>query len=280
MFSPFGFMGTQAGGGGDADATAYINEVISQGGSLSSGEQTAIQTLYTDLKSNSLYSEMVFMYPLMGGTPDSHKVEGLAPNDANTLLTWYGGISQSLAHTSAGVDKTIANSYGYGANNIIIQDMGSWDINNACLGGYVSTAITNDLGFLISSTTSAGGETRFQLNTPYDNNLVYGGIGEPNFSPYNNGSPPIGRWVISRTSQFLIRLFKNGTQVSENTSDNNLGYMPPGANLSLFSSNGYINAINSWDGVCGFMWGAVGLDNTQVSTLDGILATYLTSIGR
>jgi hypothetical protein len=99
---------------GDADATAYINEVISQGGSLSAGDETAIQTLYTDLKSNSLYSEMVFMYPLMGGTPDSHKVEGLAPNDANTLLTWYGGISQSLAHTSAGVDKTVANSYGYG----------------------------------------------------------------------------------------------------------------------------------------------------------------------
>lgn len=278
MFSPFGFMKTQAGGGGgDADATAYINKVISQGGSLSAGDETAIQTLYTDLKSNSLYSEMIFMYPLMGGTPDSHKVEGLAPNDANTLLTWYGGISQSLAHTSMGVDKTIANSFGYGVNNITIDTL--WgNVDDVCIGGYVSTAITNDEGFLISSRGDFSPTTRLQLNIPYDGNIIYSAVGDADFALYNNGALAVGTWIASRTSSTLIRLYKNGSQVAQNTSSN--GGSLNNTNLSLFSSDGSITSSNSWDGVCGFLFGSLGLDGTQVSTLNGILATYLTAIGR
>jgi hypothetical protein len=72
MFSPFGFMGTQAGGGGDADATAYINAVVTAGGTLSAGDETAIQTLYTDLKTAGVYSKLTRMYPLTGGIQASH----------------------------------------------------------------------------------------------------------------------------------------------------------------------------------------------------------------
>ena len=279
MFSPFGFMGTQAGGGGDADATAYINEVISQGGTLSAGDQTAITTLYTDLKSNSLYTELTFMYPFMGGTPDSHKVEGLAPTDANTLLTWYGGVSQSLAHTSAGVDKTIANSYGYGTPNFAPSGVQA-GIDDMTLGAYVSTAITNDEGFLVGNvlnTVNPG--IANQLNIPFDGHNVYCAIGNRNFALYNNGSAAVGIWIASRTSSTAFSLYKNGSSVvSQATS--NAGASLNTNNYSFLGADGYINSSNSFDGVVGFIFGANGLNGTQVGTLNTILQTYLTAISR
>ena len=279
MFSPFGFMGTQAGGGGDADATAYINEVISQGGTLSAGDQTAITTLYTDLKSNSLYTELTFMYPFMGGTPDSHKVEGLAPTDANTLLTWYGGVSQSLAHTSAGVDKTIANSYGYGTPNFAPSGVQA-GIDDMTLGAYVSTAITNDEGFLVGNvlnTVNAG--IANQLNIPYDGHNVYCAIGNRNFALYNNGSAAVGIWMGSRTSSTAFSLYKDGSSVVSQASSN-AGASLNTNNYSFLGADGYINSSNSFDGVVGFIFGANGLNGTQVGTLNTILQTYLTAISR
>ena len=279
MFSPFGFMGTQAGGGGDADATAYINEVISQGGTLSAGDQTAITTLYTDLKSNSLYTELTFMYPFMGGTPDSHKVEGLAPTDANTLLTWYGGVSQSLAHTSAGVDKTIANSYGYGTPNFAPSDVQA-GIDDMTLGAYVSTAITNDEGFLVGNvlnTVNPG--IANQLNIPFDGHNVYCAIGNRNFALYNNGSAAVGIWIASRTSSTAFSLYKDGSSVVSQAASN-AGASLNTNNYSFLGADGYINSTNSFDGVVGFIFGANGLNGTQVGTLNTILQTYLTAISR
>ena len=282
MFSPFGFMGTQAGGGLDPDATAYIDKVIAQGGSLSAGDETAIQTLYTDLKSNSLYGEMVYMYPFMGGTPDSHKVEGLAPNDANTLLTWVDSISQSLAHTSMGVDKTVANSNGYGFPTTNLDTFHS-DVNDVSIGGYVSTAQTNDLGFLIAHIANQTNETRYQLNSPYDSNIVYVGFGRNNaLATYNNGSAPVGIWIGSRTSDISQVLYKNGSAVNTNTTLNSGAFLPT-TYLELFSmggGSGITPITNGFDGVCGFIFGGNGLTAGQVSTLNGILSTFLTSIGR
>ena len=280
MFTPFAFMATQAGGGGgDAEATAYINEVIAQGGTLSAGDQTAIDTLYTDLKSNSLYTELTFMYPFMGGTPNSHKVEGLAPTDANTLLTWYGGVSQSLAHTSAGVDKTVANSYGYGTPNFSPSGVQA-GIDDMTLGAYVSTAINNDAGFLIGNaagTVNAG--IANQLNIPYDGDNVYSAIGQRNFALYNNGSAAVGIWVASRTSSTAFSLYKNGSSVTSNASSN-AGASLNTNNYSFMSADGSIAASNSFDGVVGFIFGANGLNGTQVGTFNTILQTYLTAIGR
>ena len=267
------------GGGGDTDADAYIAAVTTAGGTLSAGDETAIQTLYTELKSNSLYSELTFMYPFMGGTPNSHKVEGLAPTDANTLLTWYGGVSQSLAHTSAGVDKTVANSYGYGAPNFSPSGVQA-GIDDMTMGAYISTAITNDAGFLISNITDAtNANTRNQLNIPYDGNNVYAGIGKANFANYNNGSSAVGTWVASRTSSTSLSLYKNGSSVASNTSSN-VGASLSTNNYSFLSADGFITSGNSFDGVVGFIFGANGLDGTQVGTFNTILQTYLTAIGR
>ena len=222
------------------------------------------------------------MYPFMGATADSHKVEGLAPTDANKILTWVGDISQSLVHTSAGVDKTVATSDGYGFANTNIDTFHS-DVNDIAFGAYVSTATTGDLGFIISYTGTQGDYNRYQLNTPYDSNIVYCGFGfAGTLTSYDNTVPAVGMWISSRVSTTDIQLYKNGSSVVTNTTNNGSGNLN-GSPLELFSAGGSAGTnpvINGFDGVCGFIFGANGLSGAQVSTLDGILSTDLTAIGR
>ena len=133
MFSPFGFMGTQA--GGDADATAYINAVITAGGSLSVGEETAIDTFYTGLKSDGIYSKLFQMYTFMGSTASSNAINGINPGTNDLLFsgTWQHSISGSYA------TKNNANyadtGYNLLTNATDTQNSFSWGVQNNQPGG-------------------------------------------------------------------------------------------------------------------------------------------------
>ena len=279
MFAPFIWGATNAsgsagGGGSDVDANAYIAEVIAVGGTLSAGDKTAIQELYSNLKTDSLYTKIKYMYPFMGGTADAHSVEGIQPTDVNYTISWKNNISGSSAHTSAGVDCTSNN--GVGVINLSPNDIHS-SVDDITLGGYVSTAVTNDQGFLIGSNII--NTQRYNFLTPFDSNNVYIGLGRDNFAIYDNTVAPVGRWIGSRTSSTDLQLYKNGSSVVTQTTSN------AGATLStdfvvFFNLRFAAPLSNPFNGVCGFIFGADGLNGTEVSTLDGHLSTFLTAIGR
>ena len=259
-------------GAGDADADAYISAVKTAGGTLSAGDETAIQTLYSNLKTDSLYTKIKYMYPFMGGTADAHSVEGIQPTDVNYTISWKNNISGSSAHTSAGVDCTSNN--GVGATSIAPNAIHS-SVDDVTIGAYVSTAITNDQGFLVSAEIS----DRYNLLVPFDGNNVYGGIGLANFAIYDNGSAPAGRWYASRTSSTDLQVYKNGSSVVTNTTSN-AGANLPSVDMCFFNIRPTAPFSNPFNGVCGFIFGADGLNGTEISTLDGHLSTFLTAIGR
>ena len=117
---------------GDPDATAYIDEVKAQGGTLSGAEETAINTFYTTLKTENIYSKLYVMYPFLGGTATSNAVEGIAPGGAYDLTfngSWTHSISGSSSpqapntyadtnfNPSASAD--ILNSFSFGVYTLI-----------------------------------------------------------------------------------------------------------------------------------------------------------------
>lgn len=106
MFSPFSFMGTQAGGGGDVDADAYILAVTTAGGTLSAGDETAIQTFFVGLKTASIYSKIACMYPFMGGVASSNAIDAINPGGAFDL-TFNGG----WTHAAGGANSNGTNAY-------------------------------------------------------------------------------------------------------------------------------------------------------------------------
>ena len=275
FFTPFAFVKQEAATSFDADAQAYINKVIAEGGTLSSPNQTAINNLYVSLKANSLYTELAYMYPFMGGTPASHAVCGINPNTAGYTLTWSAYLTNPASHTSAGINTTGGNGFGdMGVNTVVLHS----SVNSVTLGAYISTATTNDGGFVLAKVTgNFTSPQRYQLNIPFDFNNVYVGVGDAVFAGYNNGSAPVGRWYGSRTSSTSLTLYKNGSSVATNTATNTgaLSATPP----QFFSADSSTNN-NSFTGVCGFIFAGNGFSGAQVSTFDGILSTYLTAIGR
>lgn len=274
MFTPFAFVKSPA-STFDANAQAYIDKVIAEGGTLSSANQTAINNLYVSLKANSLYTELKYMYPFMGGTANSNGICGINPNTAGYTLTWGGYLTGSAGHTSAGINTTGGGGYGsLAVNTATIHS----SVNSVTLGAYISTATTNDEGFVIAKTSdSVNASQRYQMNIPYDSNVVYTGIGLAQFATYDNGAAPTGRWYGSRTSSTSLTLYKNGSSVATNTTTNTgaLSAAPP----QLFSADNS-TTVNLFTGVCGFIFAGNGFSGAQVSTFDGILSTFLTAIGR
>ncbi len=274
MFQPFGFMSTQAGGGGDVDANAYIAAVTTSGGTLSAGDETAIQTLYTDLKAGSLYTKLKLMYPIMGGTPSSHGVEGIDPSDVNKPLTYQGVLTGTANHTAAGM-SVFATEFGIAKNNISPATLLT-TANDSSIGYYLTSAVATGGGFFVGNTqNSSGANTRWQIY--FATNDVYLVIGTTNFALYNNGALPNGRWIGTRRTDSDLELYKNGSSVATNTgtSTNNLSIYP----MSIFGADGSPNS-NQTRGTCGFLFFGLSLTDAEASSLDVIIDDFLTTIGR
>ena len=128
MFSPFGFMGTKAGGGGDADADAYILAVETAGGTPTPAEKGYIQTLFTDLKTAGVYNDMFAFYPVFGGTSATHALNGIRASGSYDL-TFSGG----WVHNNNGMFPNGTNAY---ADTGVIY--GTTQRNNNTYGIYVA----------------------------------------------------------------------------------------------------------------------------------------------
>jgi len=98
----------------DPDAAAYLADVVASGGTTNPTIESAVDTLFTSLKSNGLYSKMVAMYPFVGATAGSHSIN--ATLDKTYDITWYGGMTHGISgSTGDGVN-------GYGDTNFTTSD--------------------------------------------------------------------------------------------------------------------------------------------------------------
>ena len=84
----------------DANAQNFFNAV---GGGLSSSESNAVNTFVVNAKGHSYYTNLVFFYPMVGGTSNTTKYDLVS----HTAGTWNG----TLTYASSGV--TSDGSTGY-----------------------------------------------------------------------------------------------------------------------------------------------------------------------
>ena len=275
-FIPMGFYKTPAGGytPTDTDAIAYISEVETQGGTLSDTDKEAVDDLYIGLKADSIYTKLKVMYPFMGAISQSTAINGISPTDADTTISWALDLTGSANHTTAGITIPSGDE-GYGDIADAPSDLLS-SVNDASIGHYASDVLSGN-GFVVApsaNTTSAG--VRFQMYAESGGNL-YPAIGNASFASYDNGSAPIGRWIISRDSSTSLVLYKNGAEVGTSVESNS------GASLntnSLRFFNASIASANEVRGTYGFLFVGEGLDSTEAVNMDTAISTFLTDIGR
>jgi len=58
----------------DPDAAAYLADVVASGGTTNPTIESAVDTLFTSLKSAGLYSKMIGMYPFVGAAAGCHAI--------------------------------------------------------------------------------------------------------------------------------------------------------------------------------------------------------------
>lgn len=282
MFIPFGFMAGESGyTPTDTDAIAYISEVETQGGTLSDTDKEAIDDLYIGLKADSIYTKLKLMYPFMGGTPDSHTINGISPTDADSTITWQIALTGSANHDSAGITIP-ASTEGAGT----ITDSPSTiltDINDASWGYYYSNAVDAN-GFIIGqSASSVGTGIRFQAyheTNGTTTGVVYSAFGNATFASYNNGATPLGMWIGSRTSSTSVVLYKNGSSVGS-SGESNTGASLNTNSFVFFNADTYgAGTTNEVRGTFGFLFVGEGLNGTQAGNMDSRISTFLTAVGR
>lgn len=198
-------LGFDIGGGApsfDPDAQAFITAASI----TDPTQESAINTLVTDLKGYSIWTKMKAVYPFVGGTASTHKYNLKDPRDLDAAfrLVFSGG----LTHSSTGVVSDGINGY----YTTKFNDSINGSQNNQAIGVYIrynlnGTSATQDFG------TEFASGSLIQIYSKVDNggNQEYGT--RHHDSTYSGvlNSDSRGFYSISRTSSASYLKQKNNT---------------------------------------------------------------------
>ncbi len=224
---------------GDPDASAFIIAA----GITDNTEKSAVTTLTLALKSASLYTKFIAVYPLLGGTANSHKYNLIDPQDTDLAhrLKFSGG----WTHTSNGARGNASNTF---ANTHIIPNALLTSGSNS-VGFYTRSNVSeNKYDFACSTDAGAGlnpfgaiswytfGSVAYDMSGNYNLSAAVGSAGG-----LTHGFGNAGTW----------RLYRNGAQIGSTASSVialpnfalDLGGNNGGGTLSLVSSKEYAFAF-------------------------------------
>ena len=189
-------------GGFDADAQAFFDRVDTAGGTLSTTEQDAVNTLVVQMKADGIWSKMKAIYPMVGAS-----AAACAQNLKSSSFT--GSFSSGWTFASTGVTPNGTSAYmdtGFAPNGNLSQ-------NDAHASLY---SRTNNVG-----TTSVdlgcgytGSNADFYLSAYYS--AAYRAISNINGSGFGQGSSnttSLGLFLSQRTTSTNTNIYQNNNLI-------------------------------------------------------------------
>jgi hypothetical protein len=252
----------------DTDAQAFITAA-----SISDlTQQTAINTLVTDLKTYNIWSKMKAIYPFVGGSASTHKWNLKDPRDLDAAfrLIFNGG----WTHSSTGALPN--GTTGYADTNLIPNtDISS--VNNMHYSACFRNNFTNtNAAFGIYESGTA---VSYALPKNGSGNFI-SVLGLESISNNFANSSTSGNYIVSRNSITSLKTYKNGSLSNTNTSNNGTGRYP----LYSFSFGALRNGVSSWgnyfDGEHVFSSLGDGLSDTESYNLNTAIQTFNTTLNR
>ena len=218
---------TASGGGIDPDAQAFITAASI----TDPTQQSAINTLVTDLKGYNIWSKMKALYPFVGGTSSTHKWNLKDPRDLDAAfrLVFNGG----WTHSSTGATPNGTN--GWADTKLISQSV--LGLNSTHVSVYSRTNVDLLAPSIGNVTGGATGETSMWLR--YQNQLFLRVNNSVLFFPYPTNNDSRGLFIGNRNSSTQINLSIRGTQYSNANTSNNLysnAFQLGGVNPNFFDT--------------------------------------------
>jgi hypothetical protein len=263
---------------GTTEAQAYLSAVVSAGGTgITAPVSAATITMFQSIWSNGLNTNMLAMYPFIGGTAASHKFNGMNPvdTDGGYRLTFAGGWTHSASGATPNGTNGVAETY-------LTPSTASFTLSGGSMGVYCGT--NGPSGAAMGSIGDTGGGSA-------DGWVLYPGLNNPGLQEACffwksdagafNGSTmadTLGLMSISRTGTTNVNMYRRETLLAS----------PAFASNSLTNFTLALGARNTKNGAPAeystyrqqFTYIHRGLTPTQMTTLDSIIQTYQTSLGR
>jgi hypothetical protein len=255
----------------DADAAAYLAAVISAGGTgITPTISAATNTLFTSLKSNNLYNDIDVLYLMLGGVSGSTSLNAKRVNSAFDI-TWnnVGNLTFNYSGVTGG-----GSGYGNTNYNPNIEasptDM-SWGIYHTA--GNMESEI-----YSFGAATTAGGVLVNNHYYQVPNMKLYG---------YNNtalveitGTTAEGSWIGTFNSSNIKTLYKNGGSGVSGAALSTVALANTEYYLFNLNINGGPYPPNFFNGRIQSFFTTNNLTAGQVSTMDSIINTFQTTLGR
>lgn len=253
----------------DPDAQAFVTAANIQ----DQVQATAVNNLCISMKAQGLWTKMKAIYPMVGGTADTHKYNLKNPldTDAAFRLSFLG----TWVHSSTGALPNGSNAYANTFLNPLTSLTSSLGIS------YYSRTNANtgldqiDLGIIASPDF-------FYLSTQYNAsglvNRFFGRCTSSTISVDTANADARGFYYLGKTGNGanLLKSFKNGVLQDTDTgagSNPNLNVFIAAANVSgtpLFYTNRQ----------CAFSTISDGLTDAESTNLYTLVQTFQTSLGR
>ena len=253
----------------DPDAQAFITAA----GITDATQQSAINTLVTDLKGYSIWTKMKAIYPFVGGTSSTHKWNLKDPRDLDAAfrLVFFGGGS----HSSNGYLPNGVNSY---ADTKLTPNI-SLSLNNTSVSYYSRTNNTTGIDdfSVITDETDPNDASRLRLIINLSGSLIvdHYAVGQRiNISNSNS----LGFYQSIRISSTNLKVYKNSSQFASNTTTST-GILPT-YSLYLGAANRNSSAIFFSNRQCAFASIGDGLTDTEAANLYTAVQAYQTTLNR
>ena len=242
----------------DPDAQAFITAAAI----TDPTQQSAINTLVTDLKGYSIWTKFKAIYPIVGGSASSHAVNLKTPGTFN--LTFATG----WTHSSTGM--TPLNAF---ANSSLIPNT-TLTLNSAHISYYSRTNTAE--GVYDMGVTSNGSNDYLVLNARNPSNNFRVLVNDGSIGDFAN-SDSRGLFVANRTGASVKNSFVNGVKKLNDTTT-----------ATARSTNAiYLGAINNAGSAalystkqCAFASIGDGLTDTDAANFYTLVNTYQTALSR
>lgn len=248
----------------DSDAQAFFDRVTAAGGTLTTTEKDAVNTLVLSLKSNSLWTPMVAIYPMVGAS---------AAACAQNL--------KSSSYTATFTSGWTFASTGVTPNGTSFMDTGFastlFNLNNNAFGFYTRTNIIQyqgDMGVLNDGSTN-------QINMGA-NYLSYGAFARNFTSSSGPGTnaDSLGFYINSRITSTQFKMYKNGsslmTVVANSTSALAGVRMAVGGHMNAGNTSVSVGSTKQF----AFAFLSDGLSDSNCSSFYTAVQTFQTSLSR
>ena len=268
---------TPTSSGFDPDAAAYLSDVLTAGGSLDATISGATDTLFKDLKSNGLYTKLDVLYLMLGETSSSTALNAIRTNSSFDI-TWnnvgdltfdYSGVT----NTGSGYGNTnynpsietspTDNSIGYylvggniGGGNGEVFPVGSYD------GTYLHTQYQNSGAQVIGI-------------YGYDTSRVEAARTFTNWS----GSY-IGTYDNTPTKSTYKDASGGDSQIVSGSTTGSAGLPNQPHYVMVLNVNGSPYSGQYYNGRVQSVFCGDYLTPSEVNTIDGLINTFHTTLGR